>query len=75
MPIAEYGKIEFIFKEAIIKANGIGLYMPLDSYSIGMLNDKTILYSDKNEESQLFVERVEKDYFMATCILVKQNWS
>lgn len=56
-------------KEAFIKANGMGLYMALDSFAIDISNDKPRVYNDKNEKYQLSVERIEKDYFMATCIL------
>lgn len=42
--------------------------MPLDSFTIEILNHKHILHSDRNEKCKLSVERVEEDYFMATCI-------
>lgn len=58
-------------KEAFIKAKGIGLYMPLNSFTIEILNNQPVLHIDKNEKCQLSVEQVENDYFMAKCILVE----
>lgn len=43
--------------------------MPLDSFTIKILNHKPILYSDENKKCQLSVKQVEKDYFMEICIL------
>lgn len=56
-------------KEAFIKAKGMGLYMALNSFTIDISNRKPVLFNDESGKCQLSVERVEKDYFMAVCIL------
>ncbi|MCR3758119.1 4'-phosphopantetheinyl transferase family protein [Clostridium felsineum] len=74
--LPEEKRIEAFFmlwtlKEAFIKAKGRGLYISLNSFTIDISNKKPLLYNEENEECELSLERVEENYFMATCILEK----
>ena len=55
-------------KEAYVKAEGRGLSIPLNSFTIDISSNPPILGQDKNlKRCELYTEKVGENYFMSIC--------
>ncbi|TWH45567.1 4'-phosphopantetheinyl transferase superfamily protein [Sporomusa sp. KB1] len=55
-------------KESYVKAVGAGLYMPLNSFSIGISDDSQTMLADEGKQLWFFKEyEVDRDYALTVC--------
>lgn len=58
-------------KEAYVKAEGKGLSIPLNSFTIDISGDTPILGQDKNSKRcEFYTDKVGEDYFMSICRMI-----